>query len=97
MKNKIFRICLFLFLAIPGALLFGFSSIFLIIQFFEPKQELVFFYPTILSLVGAIATLAGIEKIKQWKYIFVFASITFSFFISLIVTVIVTPIRHLYF
>jgi hypothetical protein len=82
MRSKIFDIFLFICLAVPGALLFVFSCFFLIAQFFEPKQDLIFIYPITLSLVGAIVTLIGIKKIKQWLFIIVFASIPFSIFIA---------------
>lgn len=82
MKSRLIDAILFVFLAVPGALLFVFSSILLVSQFFWPDPAANVFYLMTFSLLGAILTLIGIRKIREWKYIFVLASFPFSILIA---------------
>ena len=93
MKNKLINFLLFLFLAIPGAFAFIFSTILLIAIILESnKSDVDYFRLIIIALVGAVLMLIGLKKLQQWKYIFVFASIPFGIFIVAIFTPYVTPL-----
>jgi hypothetical protein len=90
--KKTRKIILFVILGIPGALLFVFSSIIFLIKIFDPKVPTGNFTLVVLILTGTILTLVGLEKLHQWKYILVFASIPFSFFLAGLVAIVVTMI-----
>lgn len=76
------NLALFIVFAVPGALLFVFASIYLTAQFFDKRLESQFAYPILLSTLGAGATLVGLRKLREWKYIFVFLSFPLSLLIS---------------
>jgi hypothetical protein len=62
MMSDLKRILLFVLFAVPGSLIFLFSSLILILGISD-------------------TTLLGVEKLKQWLYIFVFIASPFVFFL----------------
>jgi hypothetical protein len=83
MKSKITTSLLFLFFAIPGALMFVFSSMIVVLGIWDSTVWLRFDQLLIvgLTIAGAFLTLIGVEKVKQWLYIFVFLSFPFGFYL----------------
>ena len=78
---------LFIFVGIPGLFAFLFSSMALTVLFMEGRwtispQILVFM---MLIPVGAVLTLLGVGKLKQWLYIFPFLAFpVFAIFSALL-------------
>lgn len=80
--KKILQIILFVFLGIPGALIFVFSSILLIGKSVDSTQKLPDLSILIPACVISIpATLIGIGKLKQWLYSFVFLAFPLGFWL----------------
>jgi hypothetical protein len=87
MKSKLKTGILFLFFAIPGVLTFVFSSIILVLGIWDSSVWVRFnlFILLGLTFLGAVMTLIGIEKIKQWLYIAVFLSFPIEFYLTAII------------
>lgn len=81
-KSSIVKALLFIFLAIPGLLLFLFCSFCIVVYLFSAKRTMPSIPLTILGLViGSILLLYGTGKQRELKYIIVFMSIPLSLFI----------------
>jgi len=83
MKSKLLTIVLFVFCAVPGVMMFVFSSIILIAEIIDPysKGQENKFVLLAVSLAGMVLTLIGIGKWNRWMYSLVFLSIPISFWI----------------
>ncbi|MCU0289505.1 MAG: hypothetical protein MUF15_24300 [Acidobacteria bacterium] len=81
-KSATVKALLFIFLAIPGLLLFLFFSLWIVVSFFSAKNPMPSIPLTILGLtIGSILLIYGTGKQREYKYIIVFISIPLSLFI----------------
>ncbi len=84
--KKLIQILSFIFLGIPGALVFVFASIALVGKVFDPRAVLPDSHTLLLTcIIGIVATLIGIGKFKQWLYSFVFFAFPLSFWIWILI------------
>jgi len=87
-KGKFLKAVLFIFLGMPGSLLFVFCSTLLLGISLYPTIAGSFpspIYLVIMSALGLFMALMGAGKLKQWLYSAAFLTIPISFFLFAII------------